>query len=105
MNVENAVDHVWHALGGGPRPTRIAWSGPRGTLASPLAVDTLARACVAACALAAAGLRGVDTEPVRVDSGAVATAFVSERVLRRDGSGFSGFAPLSRFWRARDGWV
>lgn len=42
---------------------------------------------------------------VRVDDGAVATAFRSERFLRLDGRAGDGFAPLSRFWRAADGWV
>jgi crotonobetainyl-CoA:carnitine CoA-transferase CaiB-like acyl-CoA transferase len=40
-----------------------------------------------------------------VDDGAVATAFVSERHLRVDGRAPVSFAPLSRFWRAADGWV
>ena len=45
----------------------------------------------------------------RLDRGQVAAAFRSERHLRRSGEAESGsgagFAPLSRFWRADDGWV
>ncbi|MYR23684.1 CoA transferase, partial [Streptomyces sp. SID6137] len=42
---------------------------------------------------------------VRVDDGAVAAAFHSERLLRVDGRAPLSFAPLSRFWRTADGWV
>ena len=42
---------------------------------------------------------------VRVDDGAVGTAFVSERHLLVDGRAPVTFAPLSRFWRTADGWV
>ncbi|MEU3630655.1 CoA transferase [Streptomyces fradiae] len=42
---------------------------------------------------------------VRVDDGAVATAFHSERFATLDGRRWDGFAPLSRFWRTADGWV
>ncbi|WP_374983659.1 CoA transferase [Streptomyces fradiae] len=42
---------------------------------------------------------------VRVDDGAVATAFHSERFTTLDGRRWDGFAPLSRFWRTADGWV
>jgi crotonobetainyl-CoA:carnitine CoA-transferase CaiB-like acyl-CoA transferase len=109
MTVEAALGQVWDALDGGPRPARVRFTGPPGTLASPLPVATLAQATVAGCALAAAGLRAAAghpiTSPVPVDSAAVATAFVSERVLRRSGTGFDTFAPLSRFWPAADGWV
>jgi hypothetical protein len=43
---------------------------------------------------------------VRLDRGHVAAAFRSEAFLRVDGQPAGpGFAPLSRFWRAADGWV
>jgi crotonobetainyl-CoA:carnitine CoA-transferase CaiB-like acyl-CoA transferase len=62
------------------------------------------------CALAAAELGarrgGLGEVPaVRVDDGAVATGFVSERHLLIDGRAPATFAPLSRFWRTADGWV
>jgi crotonobetainyl-CoA:carnitine CoA-transferase CaiB-like acyl-CoA transferase len=62
------------------------------------------------CALAAAELgtrrAGLAEVPrVRVDDGAVGTAFVSERHLLVDGRAPVGFAPLSRWWRTADGWV
>ncbi|MEU5227105.1 CoA transferase, partial [Streptomyces toyocaensis] len=67
-------------------------------------------ASVGACALAAAELGarrtvGGGVPSVRVDDGAVATAFTSERHLRIDGRTPETFAPLSRFWRTADGWV
>jgi crotonobetainyl-CoA:carnitine CoA-transferase CaiB-like acyl-CoA transferase len=72
-------------------------------------VADLARACVAACALAAAALaaaRGAAVpEPLVLSNAAVATAFTSERHLRRDDPAWTPFAPLSRFWPTADGWV
>ncbi|MCH5673034.1 CoA transferase [Streptomyces gilvus] len=81
-----------------------------GALQGRLPVRELARACVGSCASAAAGLAalraGLDRVPeVRVDDGAVATAFHSERHLLVDGRAPVTFAPLSRFWRTSDGWV
>ncbi|BDM71190.1 CoA transferase [Streptomyces nigrescens] len=101
---------AWAALGGEPGLIeRVAYRGPDGLLPARLPVGALARGTVAVCALAAAELaaarRGGPVPAVRVDEGAVATAFVSERHLRIDGRPMSTFAPLSRFWRAADGWV
>ncbi|GAA2506398.1 CoA transferase [Streptomyces longisporus] len=81
-----------------------------GALQGRLPVRELARACVGACALAAAELgarrSGLPEVPaVRVDDGAVAAAFHSERHLLVDGRAPVSFAPLSRFWRTADGWV
>ncbi|MGW2305007.1 CoA transferase [Streptomyces sp. NPDC001809] len=108
-NMDNTVrtgtELLWSVLGGDPALVdRVEYGGPAGLLAARLPVMELARASVAVCSLAAverAGLPG----PVRVDDGAVATAFVSERQLRVDGRAPVSFAPLSRFWRAADGWV
>ncbi|MEV7887207.1 CoA transferase [Streptomyces sp. NPDC002817] len=82
----------------------------KGALQARLPVRGLARACVEACARAAAELgarrAGLGEVPaVRVDDGAVATAFVSERHLLINGRAPVSFAPLSRFWRTADGWV
>ncbi|MFF3514568.1 CoA transferase [Streptomyces sp. NPDC002573] len=105
------TDVAWAALGGDPALVqRISNVAREGTLTSPLPVREVARACVGACALAAAewGARRAglpDVPEVRVDDGAVATAFHSERQLRVDGRAPVNFAPLSRFWRATDGWV
>uniref|UniRef100_UPI000AADCED1 CoA transferase n=1 Tax=Streptomyces prasinus TaxID=67345 RepID=UPI000AADCED1 len=110
---------AWSSLGGDPdllaRVTTVERSG---ALPARLPVRETARACVGACALAAAELgarragparRGRPPGPgvpaVRVDDGAVAAAFVSERHLLVDGRAPVSFAPLSRFWRTADGWV
>ncbi|MFJ2759835.1 CoA transferase [Streptomyces prasinus] len=110
---------AWSSLGGDPdllaRVTTVERSG---ALPARLPVRETARACVGACALAAAELgarragparRGRHPGPgvpaVRVDDGAVAAAFVSERHLLVDGRAPVSFAPLSRFWRTADGWV
>ncbi|MFF4541542.1 CoA transferase [Streptomyces aureus] len=102
---------VWKELGGDPELlSGVSTVARTGTLESSLPVRELARACVGACALAAAELgalrAGLARVPgVGVDDGAVATAFVSERHLRIDGRAPVSFAPLSRFWRTADGWV
>ncbi|MFE5715209.1 CoA transferase [Streptomyces sp. NPDC056501] len=103
--VRSGTELLWSALGGDPAlADRVEYGGISGLLPARLPVMDLARASVAVAGLAAverAGLQG----PVRVDDGAVATAFVSERHLRVDGRAPVNFAPLSRFWRAADGWV
>ncbi|MEU6357407.1 CoA transferase [Streptomyces sp. NPDC047072] len=90
--------------------TGIKYVVREGALQGRLPVRLLARACVGACALAAAELgarrAGLDRVPrVRVDDGAVAAAFSSERQLLINGRAPVSFAPLSRFWRTADGWV
>ncbi|MEU9241797.1 CoA transferase [Streptomyces sp. NPDC048385] len=105
------IKYAWSALGGDPSlPGRVTTVTRAGTLPARLPVRRFARACVGVCALAAAELgarrTGAATLPgVRVDDGAVATAFTSERHLLVDGRAPVQFAPLSRFWRAADGWV
>ncbi|MEV5314578.1 CoA transferase [Streptomyces sp. NPDC052610] len=105
------ITHAWSAIGGDPALVdRVAVTARRGALESRLPVLESARACVAVCALAAAELAarryGLARVPrVRVDDGAVAAAFTSERQLLVDGRAPVNFAPLSRFWRTADGWV
>jgi len=102
---------AWAAMGGDPALVSYVSTVTRqGTLEARLPVRELARACVGACALAAAELGArraglAEVPAVRVDDGAVATAFVSERHLLIDGRAPVTFAPLSRFWRTADGWV
>ncbi|MFD7710069.1 CoA transferase [Streptomyces sp. NPDC059786] len=105
-----ATEYAWAALGGDPALLAHVSAVVRdGALNARLPVRELARACVGACALAAAELAAARTggavPGVRVDDGAVATAFASERWLRVDGREPVVFAPLSRFWRTADGWV
>ncbi|MHA5053072.1 CoA transferase [Streptomyces sp. SD15] len=104
------TEFVWAALGGDPAlVSRVSTVARTGALDARLPVRELARACVGACALAGAELTalrsGRDVPEVRVDDGAVATAFVSERHLLIDGRAPVNFAPLSRFWRTADGRV
>ncbi|MGW1759916.1 CoA transferase [Streptomyces mirabilis] len=104
------TDFAWAALGGDPAlVSQISAVAREGVLPARLPVRGTARACVAACALAGAeltaGRTGGKVPEVRVDDGAVATAFHSERHLRVDGREPVNFAPLSRFWRTADGWV
>ncbi|WP_327230021.1 CoA transferase [Streptomyces murinus] len=105
------IAFAWTALGGDPALlSRVTTVERPGSLAARLPVRRLARACVGACALAAAELGArrtgrAEVPGVRVDDGAVAAAFHSERLLRVDGRAPLSFAPLSRFWRTADGWV
>ncbi|MER6071375.1 CoA transferase [Streptomyces sp. NPDC001817] len=106
-----AIKFAWSALGGDPAHlARLTSVVREGALEARLPVRELARACVGACALAAAELAArraglAEVPGVRVDDGAVAAAFHSERHLLVDGRAPAVFAPLSRFWRTADGWV
>lgn len=120
--------HAWAALGGdGALLERVSCSLRPDLLPARLPVLELGRATVAVCSLAAAELSSLWSEgspsgtaatsatspaagasrvpSVRLDDGAVATAFTSERHLRTDGRSPVNFAPLSRFWRTADGWL
>ncbi|MEU7055452.1 CoA transferase [Streptomyces sp. NPDC046197] len=105
------IEFAWTALGGDPALlSRVSTLVRRGALEARLPVRELARACTGVCALAAAELGArraglAEVPAVRVDDGAVATAFVSERHLLIDGRAPVAFAPLSRWWRTADGWV
>lgn len=107
----SAIKYAWSELGGDPALlARVSTVVREDALRARLPVRDLARACVGVCALAAAELgarrAGLGEVPgVRVDDGAVATAFVSERRLLVDGRAPVLFAPLSRWWRTADGWV
>ncbi|UYQ61412.1 CoA transferase [Streptomyces peucetius] len=100
---------AWEALGGDPALLDRVTYRSGGALPARLPVMELSRATVAVCSLAAAELaarRGDGAVPsVRVDDGAVTTAFRSDRLVRVDGVAPATFAPLSRFWRTADGWV
>ncbi|MFI0985500.1 CoA transferase [Streptomyces exfoliatus] len=103
--VRTGTELLWSALGGDPALVdRVEYGGTSGLLPARLPVMDLARATVAVAGLAAVERAGLPGR-VRVDDGAVATAFVSERHLRVDGRAPVNFAPLSRFWRAADGWI
>ncbi|WP_326764856.1 CoA transferase [Streptomyces sp. NBC_01591] len=107
---KSGTEQAWAALGGDPALlAHIGTDGPGGLLPARLPVMELARSAVAVCSLAAAELAARRTARpvprVRIDDGAVATAFTSERHLRIDGRAPTTFAPLSRFWRTADGWV
>ncbi|MFC7405109.1 CoA transferase [Georgenia alba] len=82
-------------------------TGPRRWWAGPLDVEGLALDAVTACASAGARLARARGRPVRlgVDAGDVAAAYDSFRHLRVDGRAITGFAPLSSFVPAADGWV
>jgi hypothetical protein len=111
---------AWAALtdDAGP-PATLEVTGDPGHLPSRLPVEDTAIASAGAALLAAVLARGGDPPkppahggavrppiPPRLDRGHLAAAFRSEAYLRVNGErAGAGFAPLSRFWRAGDGWV
>ena len=109
------LDETWAGLDREAPGSRV-WSGAltvtgdAGRLPSRLPVEDVAIACAGAALLAAAALHagrgGPMLRTLRLDRGHVAAAFRSEAWLRVNGEpAGAGFAPLSRFWRAADGWV
>jgi CoA-transferase family III len=113
---------AWAALEEVPDgPAALEVTGQPGHLPSHLAVEDTAIACAGAALLAAAalaaqrdhdggraGATGAGSGPrtARLDRGQLAAAFRSEAYLRVNGERAGpGFAPLSRFWQAADGWV
>jgi crotonobetainyl-CoA:carnitine CoA-transferase CaiB-like acyl-CoA transferase len=66
-------------------------------------VAELARRSVDAVGLAASDLLGL--EPLAPDPERIAIAYTSERHFQFDGAKATAFAPLSGFFRTRDGWV
>ncbi len=88
-------------------------TGKGGALPSSFAVEDLAVACVATALVAGSTLGGLRTAKgpvsgpgIEIDRDHVSLSVRSERYFRAGGrQGPLGFAPLSRFWRASDGWV
>ena len=93
---------IWTALTGTPEPAaRVQITGPPETLPSVFPITQLATVAVVSSLAAAA-----PDADITVDTRHVAAAFRSERYLRVDGElGGDPFDPLSRFFRAADGWV
>nr|WP_200820317.1 CoA transferase [Mycolicibacterium houstonense] len=79
-------------------------TGPRSWWGGPLDVEGLALGSVQT-ALTAARLACGPREHFQTESGSVAAAFASLDHLRIDGRKPEGFAPMSGFFPARDGWV
>ena len=76
---------------------------PGNGLPSRLAVNALACGSVAAAGLSGAALRG--GQQVVVDPRQVSVAFRNDQLSSINGQDLVGFAPLSGFFAAADGWV
>ena len=101
---------VWSQLGGDPELLeRVSAPRPALEFASHLDVAGMLTDAVSLEALALSALRSDRTSmpllPVRCDAARIATSAESERHLRVGGERWKQWAPLSRFWRARDRWV
>ncbi len=100
------LEEFWRLAGEEAPPVGVVHG--EGVLPSALDTSGLALGAVAATASAAAGLaeaRGGARPVGRVDGRAVRAAFRSDQLFRLDGRPVEGFAPLSGFWPASDGWV
>ncbi|GLZ54765.1 CoA transferase [Actinomycetospora sp. NBRC 106378] len=96
----DAAQHdLWRHLDTDLPAPEPRWTGPSTGLACPLPVEALALGAVAAAA-GAAGHRAPEIDPARVGS-----SFRADQLLRVDATTPGGFAPLSGFWPAADGWV
>ena len=107
-----AAREAWAALGGRPADLdRVTVTGdPAGLLPSRLKVQELMTAAVGSAVLAVAALDAARNDtgaaPVVLSADHIAVAARSERYARRIGSDTRvRMAPLSRFWKAADGWV
>jgi hypothetical protein len=104
------IERAWAALTDGEDevlPAPVAVSGREGRLPSRFAAEEIALACAATALRAAVALDPPRLPgPIRLDRGHIADACRSERFFAVDGKvAGAGFAPLSRFWPAADGWV
>lgn len=100
------LEAFW-TLAGEPTPP-VSLVARDDVLPSSLDTTGLALGAVASAATAAGGLaeaRGVPRPSCLVDGRRVSAAFRSDQLFRLDGRPVRGFAPLSGFWRAADGWV
>lgn len=108
---QSLLAHAWRNLSGPAEALDgVTLEGPGVVLPGRLATTALLQASAAAAGAAAvelAAARGAtwDGPGAVVDSRRIAVAGRSERNLLIDGESSRGFAPLSRFFAASDGWV
>lgn len=104
------LDDLWKALTDGDDDVLCApvvLSGRQGHLRSRFAVQSIAVGCVATALRAAVSVdpRQLST-PIELERRHIAEICRSERFFSVDGAATgAGFAPLSRFWPAAEGWV
>lgn len=89
-------------------PGTVRYPAPSGLLASRLPTAALALGSVGALSSAVNRLlvsRRHAPHPWLLDPERVAASFAGDRVMRIDGEPVAGFAPMSAFFAAGDGWV
>jgi hypothetical protein len=110
MVFSDVLDKLWAGLTDGDDDVLclpVVVSGLPTSLRSRFAVEDIAVACVAAALRAAVALDPQRASaPIELDRRHVVEICRSERYFSVDGAAAqAGFAPLSRFWLAADGWV
>ncbi|TQF68437.1 hypothetical protein FK531_15285 [Rhodococcus spelaei] len=89
-------------------PSRVAFPPGDGYLSSRLPTAALALGSVGALVSAVDRLllaRGMTPHRAALDPERVAASFAGDRMMRIDGEPVPGFAPMSGFFAASDGWV
>jgi hypothetical protein len=104
------LDRLWTALTDGDDDVLcppVVVSGRLGYLRSQFAVEAIAVGCIATALRAAVALDPQRwSAPIELERRHIAEICRSERYFSVDGAAApAGFAPLSRFWPAADGWV
>ncbi len=108
--IDDLTMQIWASVTGEPESTpQLHVTGQSDLLSCSLAVKDVALASVSVALMAAsAAMSRCSSRPVNcaVDRAHVAEAMLSERRFRLAGEPAGmGFASLSTFWRAADGWV
>ncbi|MEO7006006.1 MAG: CoA transferase [Terrimesophilobacter sp.] len=96
------------AMGTTTRPEWIGFDEPDGYLAAALPVAALAQGSVAALAASVNRIlirSGGTARTWRMSMERIAASFTGDRMMRVGGNPVEGFAELSGFFRADDGWV
>ncbi|WP_450104170.1 CoA transferase [Rhodococcus triatomae] len=105
---QSVHDEYEHGCGVSADPGSVRYPAPSGYLAARLPVAALASGSVGALASAVNRLlvsRGHDPHTWLLDPERVAASFTADRMMRIGGEPVDGFAPMSGFFAAADGWV
>lgn len=106
--VSQFIDRYDEAMGTTSAPGWVVPDGPDGYLAARLPVAALAQGSMAVFGASVnryVAAAGGTPRTWRLSMERIAASFAGDRMLRIDGRPIDGFAELSGFFRAADGWV